>query len=60
MKQSPTWVTNRHSAGQEIVRLRNPKFHYRFHKTLPLVPILSHMNPVHTFPPYFRNIHIYA
>jgi hypothetical protein len=58
MEQSPSWEAKSHSSSQEIPRiLWNPEVHYRVHKRLPLVPIPSQMNPVHTFPPYFSQVH---
>jgi hypothetical protein len=57
MERSPR-EANGHSATQEILRiLWNQKFRHSVHNIPPLVPILSQMNPVHTFPPYFPKIH---
>jgi len=54
MQQSPSSETNNHSASQKIsLLLWNPKVHYRVHNSLPLIPILNQMHPVHILPPYY-------
>jgi hypothetical protein len=48
MDQSRSWEANSHSAGQEIPRLFcTEKFIIVITRQIPLVPILSQMNPVH-------------
>jgi hypothetical protein len=42
------WEANISSANQEIPRiLRNSMFHYHVQNSLSLIPILSHINPIH-------------
>ena len=51
MEQSPSWKATRSSACQEIPHiLCNMKVHYHIQKSWPLVPILSHMNPIQSTP----------
>ena len=59
MEQSPSSVSNRFPASQEIPRiLWNPKIHFRTHKRPPPVPILSQLEPVHTPTSNFLKIHL--
>ena len=59
MEQSPSWEANRFAAGQEIPRIFwKPKVHYHIHKCPPPVPILSHLDPVHTPTSQFLKFHI--
>jgi hypothetical protein len=57
IKQSPSSEAKSLSAIQEILCLLwKPKVDFRVHNSLPLVPILSQFNPVHTLQPYFLMI----
>jgi len=59
MEHSPTGEAKRFSASQEIPSiLWNPKFRYRSHKSPPPVPILSHLDPVHTPTSHFLKIYL--
>jgi len=56
-ERSP-WEANSSSSNWGIPHiLWNLKAHYHVHKSLPFVPILSQMHPVHTLQFYFINVH---
>ena len=58
MVQCPSWEANWFAASQEIPRIsRNPKVHYRTHKSPPSVSILGQPNPVHTPTSHLLEIH---
>jgi hypothetical protein len=59
MEHRLSWEANRFSASQEIPRiLWNPKVHYCSHNCPPTVPVLSHLDPLHSPTPYFLTIHL--
>jgi hypothetical protein len=61
MEQSPSREAYRFSASQEIPRISlNPKVHYRIHKCLAPVTILSQRDPIHTPTFHFLKIHLNA
>jgi hypothetical protein len=58
MEQSPSSEADSHSASQEIpTLLRNLKVYYRFHRSPPLVSILSQLYPVHIVAPCWFKVH---
>ena len=59
MESSPSSEANWFSATQEIPQIVwKPKVHYRIHKCLPPVPILSQVDLVHTPTSYFFKIYL--
>jgi hypothetical protein len=55
---SPSWGAANFAAPQELPSiLWKQKVQYRVHKSPPLVPILSHINPIHSIPSYLSKIH---
>jgi hypothetical protein len=55
---SSSWEAANCAAAQELPSiLWNPNVHFRVHKSPPLIPILSQINPTHTVSSYLYKIH---
>ena len=58
MVQNPSWEANSFAASQEIPYIsRNPKVHYRTHKSTPPVSIVGQPNAVHIPTSHLLEIH---
>ena len=59
MELFPSSEANRSSGSHEVPRIvGNWKVRYCIHKSLPPIPILSHIYPICASPPHFLKIHL--